>query len=262
PWDNFWDKMAAGASGGTLPDLATTGMMFAPQYTTYGIYADLTPLSNGEINGESLEDVYSEGMLDAATLNDELYAIPYDFDAYSLFYRKDILEEEGIDGPPTDWDELVEIGKKITKDTNGDGTIDQYAYAVRADWPRWEPFLYGNGGDILNEDNTEAIFNSPEGVEALQFYADLVNKYEIAEYWSEETGNYIQGLQDGSVAMVLDGPYVMGLLKEGAPDLEGKWGIAEPFENKEFGTHIGGTYLSIFETSENKEEAWKFIEFL
>lgn len=262
PWDNFWDKMAAGASGGTLPDLATTGPMFAPQYTTYGVYADLNPLANGEINGEALEDVYSQGMLDAATLDGELYAIPYDFDAYSLFYRSDFFEEEGIEAPPTNWDELVEVGKKLTKDTDGDGKIDRYAYAVRADWPRWEPFLYGNGGDILNEDNTEAVFNSPEGVEALQFYADLVNKYEVAEYWSAETGNYIQGMLDGSVAMVMDGPYVMGLLKDGAPELEGKWGVASPIGNTEFGTHIGGTYLSIFEPSEHKEEAWKFIEFL
>ncbi|MFD2131830.1 extracellular solute-binding protein [Pseudogracilibacillus auburnensis] len=261
PWDNYWEKLAAGATGGTLPDVATTGPMFAPQYTTYGIYTDVNPLSNGEVNGEKLQDVFSEGMLEAATIDDKLYAIPYDFDAYALFYRADLLEEEGLK-PPTNWDEFIEVGQKITKDTDGDGKFDQYAFAVTADWPRWEPFLYGNGGSILNEDNTEAVFNSPEAVESLQFYADLVNKYEIAEYWSADAGNYVQGLQDGSIAMIMDGPYVMGLLKEGAPELEGKWGVASPVGNKEFGTHIGGTYLSIFESSENKEEAWKFVEFL
>lgn len=262
PWENYWEKLAAGASGGTLPDLATTGLMWAPQYVDYGVYADLTPLSNGKINGEDIESVYSKGMLDAAEKEGRLYGIPYDFDAYALYYRKDLLEDAGVENPPKNWNELVSEGKKLTKDTNGDGKTDQYAYVVQADWPKWEPFLYGNGGSILNEDNTEAVFNSPEGVEALQFYSDLVNKYGIAIYWSADQGNYISGMKDGTIAMAMDGPYVMGSLKESAPELDGSWGVAHPIENNQFGTHIGGTYLSIFENSEHKEEAWQFIEFL
>lgn len=262
PWDNFWDKMAAAASGGDTPDIATTGLMWNPKYTVYGLFADLKPLSGGKVNGNDINTVYSEGMLQAATTEQGLFGIPYDFDSYSLYYRNDLLEQEGITAPPSTWDELVEVGKKLTKDLDGDGKTDQYAFLVMPDWYHYEPFLYANGGQVLSDDYKQAAFNSPEGVEALQFYADLVNKHKIAVNWTADRGSYIAGLKDGTIAMFQDGPYVMGLIKNSNPEQEGKWKISDAISNKQYGTHIGGTYLSIFEKSKHKEEAWKFIEFL
>lgn len=262
PWDNFWDKMAAAASGGETPDIATTGLMWNPKYTVFGLFADLNALSGGKINGEDINSVYSEGMIKAATTDQGLFGIPYDFDSYSLYYRSDLLEEAGVTAPPANWDELVEVGKKLTKDVDGDGKTDQYAFLVMPDWYHYEPFLYANGGKVLTDDFKQAAFNSPEGVEALQFYADLVNKHKIGVNWTPDRGSYVAGLKDGTIAMFQDGPYVMGLIKNSNPEQEGKWKITDAMSNKQYGTHIGGTYLSIFEKSKHKEEAWKFIEFL
>ncbi len=262
PWDNYWDKLAAGASGGELPDLATTGLLWAPQYQVLGVYAGLNELSNNELNGKPIAEQFSQGMLEGASVDDELYGIPYDFDAYALYYRQDLLEEANVEGPPTNWGELVEYGKKLTKDTDGDGSADQFAFVVLPDWYHFEPFLYANGGKVLNEDNTKAVINSPEAVEALQFYADLVNKHKIAVNWTPDRGSYISGLKDGTIAMFQDGPYVMGLIKDSIPEHEGKWRIGKPLADEQMGTHLGGTYLSVFHDSEHKEEAWKFIEFL
>ncbi|MCT2195557.1 sugar ABC transporter substrate-binding protein [Paenibacillus sp. p3-SID1389] len=262
PWDNFWDKMAAAASGGETPDIATSGLMWNPKYTVFGLFADLNSLSGGKVNGQDIQAVYSEGMIEAATTDQGLFGIPYDFDSYSLYYRSDLLEEAGVSVPPSNWDELVEIGKKLTKDLDGDGKTDQYAFLVMPDWYHFEPFLYANGGKVLTDDNKQAAFNSPEGVEALQFYADLVNKHKIGINWTPDRGSYVAGLKDGTIAMFQDGPYVMGLIKNSNPEQEGKWRITDALSHKQYGTHIGGTYLSIFEKSEHKEEAWKFIEFL
>jgi len=262
PWDNYWEKLAAGAAGGELPDVATTGLMWDPKYSILGVYADINELSGGKINDDTIQDVFSKGMLDAATTDKGLFGVPYDFDSYSLYYRDDLLKEEGLTGPPTNWSEMVEFGKKLTKDLDGDGKTDQYAFLVLPDWYHFEPFLYANGGDVLNADNTKAVFNSPEGVEALQFYSDLVNKHKVAVNWTPDQGTYVTGLKDGTIAMFQDGPYVMGLIKNSIPEHDGKWKIGSSLSNKQFGTHIGGTYLSVFEQSKYKEEAWKFIEFL
>src|SRR5699024_2393784 len=177
PFDNLYDKLAAGATGGTLPDVATVGLLWAPQYTQLGIYADLSPYAEGEINGEPLEDVYPPGMIEGAIVDGSLYGIPYAFDAYSLYYREDMLAEAGSDEPPQTWEELVTKGKELTKDTNGDGKVDQYAFMSQLNWEHWEPFLRANGGDFLSEDNTQATFNSPEAVESLQFFSDLFNRH-------------------------------------------------------------------------------------
>lgn len=262
PWDNFWDKMAAAASGGETPDIATTGLMWNPKYTVFGLFADLNTLSGGKVNGQDIKSVYSEGMIKAATTDQGLFGIPYDFDSYSLYYRSDLLKEAGAAAPPKNWDELVDVGKKLTKDVDGDGKTDQYAFLVMPDWNHYEPFLYANGGKVLSDDMKQAAFNSPEGIEALQFYADLVNKYKIAINWTPDRGSYVAGLKDGTIAMFQDGPYVMGLIKNSNPEQKGKWKITDAMSHKQYGTHIGGTYLSIFEKSKHKEEAWKFIEFL
>ncbi|MNN45604.1 Lactose-binding protein precursor [compost metagenome] len=137
--------MAAAASGGETPDIATTGMMWNPKYTVFGLFADLNGLSGGKVNGNDINSVYSKGMIEAATTESGLFGVPYDFDAYSLYYRSDLLEEAGVTAAPKSWDELVEIGKKLTKDTDGDGKTDQFAFLVMPDWYHYEPFLYAKG---------------------------------------------------------------------------------------------------------------------
>lgn len=262
PFDNFYDKLAVGATGGELPDVATTGIMWAPQYVEYDIYADLSQFANGEINGNDINKVFSKGMLDAAKKDGKLHGIPYDFDSYALYYRKDLLKEAGVENPPKNWDEFVSIGKQLTKDKNGDGKIDQYAFMSQLTWEHWEPFLRANGGKFLNDDRTKAVFNSPEAIESLRFFSDLFNKHQIAIPWTAERGQPTKGLKKELFAMFINGPWFMGLMEENAPEQSGKWEVAKPLEKKQMGTHIGGTYLSAFKKSEHKKEAWKFIEFL
>lgn len=120
-----------------------------------------------------------------STMKDgKTYFIRHQVEVRMLMYRKDLFESAGLDGPPKDWDELVEFAKKLTVDKDGDGNIDQWGYAYSAD-PSGETvletfgsFLNMAGGKMWNEDGS-AAFNSPEGEAALQFMADLVHKHKV-----------------------------------------------------------------------------------
>ena len=131
---------------------------------------------------------------------------------------------------------------------------------VLADTFHASQFIYENGGTLLNEDMTEALFNSPEAVGAVQFTKDLQDSG-AGIHWSYDEGELIQGIKDGRVAMFSDGPYVMGIMKSSAPEMEGMWKIAPHPYSQEPGSYLGGTGLSVPVNAQHKEAAWKFIEF-
>ncbi len=91
-----------------------------------------------------------------------------------LVYNKDLVPE-----PPKTDKELIEIGKKLTKDFNNDGRIDQYGLVWNYTEPYFfVPFLTGFGGWILDSTNTPTL-NTPQMVNALKFIRDLRDKYKI-----------------------------------------------------------------------------------
>ena len=193
------------------------------------------------------------------TYGDKYVTAMSDFDAYVLYYRADLLEKAGI-AVPTTWDELHAAAKAIAKDTNGDGKIDKYMYAVRPNTFHFSQFLFQNGGSLLNADNTSAAFNGPEGVSGLDF-----NQAMVADgsglYWSDADGDLPPAIADERVAMFSDGPYYMGLMKSGVPDQSGKWKVAIAPYSKQPGSYLGGTGLSIPASSAHQDAAWKFLEF-
>jgi len=228
-------------------------MTWLPTFAPLGAFADLNAFSGGQLNGVSLEDAYSTGALEAMSYNDQVLAMLYDFDVYALYYRADLFEEMGLEVPTT-WDELLAVGQAL-------GADGQYQYAVLPDGFHATQFIYENGGSILNDDNTTAVFNAPEAVEAVEFYAGLVDAG-AGYVWSFEEGWEITpGLKDGRIAMFSDGPYYMGIIKDAAPEMSGQWKVAPHPYNKQPGSYLGGTGLVIPANAEHPEAAWKFIEF-
>jgi len=257
-WDAMFEKLSVALTTGTPPDVATVDMTWVPTWAALGGFADLGSFSGGEVNGVPFDEAFTAGSLEAMTYEGKIVTVIEDFDVYCLYYRADLFEEKGLEVPTT-WDQLVEVGQQLAEDTDSDGVPDKYLYGYWPDPFRWAQFLYENGGEILNPDNTEAIFNRPEGVEATQFFIDMVNKYRIAFDIGEEEA--IPPIKDGRIVMYADGPYMMGVMKDGAPEMEGMWGVALHPYSVQRGSYLGGTGLVIPARAANKEAAWRFIEF-
>jgi multiple sugar transport system substrate-binding protein len=104
----------------------------------------------------------------------------------ALYYNKDMFKEAGLDPekPPRNLKEFVEYGKKLTKDKDGDGTIDQWGFVVgktlNPNFWIWESILVQNGGFLLNDDKTKANFNNKAGLDALNLLLDFGRKDKIA----------------------------------------------------------------------------------
>ena len=239
-------------TGGTPPDVVTIDMTWLPKLAALGAYTDLRSLSGGKLNGVTWEDAYTPGALEAITYNNQIVASLYDFDTYALYYRADLFAQKGLQVPTT-WDELMAVAKQLHEG-------DKYNYEFDADTFHGSQWIYENGGSLLSADNKTVIFNSPEAVQAIQFYASLLTEG-VAINWTTDQGERIQGVKDGRIAMFSDGPYYMGILKSAAPEMAGQWKVAlHPF-GKQAGSYLGGTGLMIPANSTNKAAAWKFIEY-
>ncbi|MBI2237983.1 MAG: extracellular solute-binding protein, partial [Actinobacteria bacterium] len=158
-WDTMHEKYTVVVSAGNPPDVATMDMTWIPTFASNGLFADLTEISSGQLNGTPIEDQYSPGGLEAMTFEGSYVTMLFDFDAYALYYRADQFKKKGIE-VPTNWDGLRDAAAQLAEDTDGDGENDKYLYEISAgDCFHWCQFLFQNGGSILNEDQTAAAFN-------------------------------------------------------------------------------------------------------
>ena len=259
-WDSMNEKFAVGVSAGAAPDVATLDMTWIPTLASNGVLEDLSALSGGMLNGAPIADQFTAGGNEAMQYDGTYVTMLFDFDAYALYYRADQLEKKGI-AVPTNWDEFRAAAKALAEDTSGDGKPDKYLFQVWPDTFHWAQVLFQNGGSILNADNTAAAFNSPEGVAALEYYKGFIDDGS-GMYFGPDQGDQMAAFKDDTLGMFLNGPYMMGVLKDGAPEMAGKWRIAPAPYSKQPGSYLGGTGLGIPVAAASKQAAWLFVQYM
>ncbi len=125
-----------------------------------------------------------------------------------LLYNKDL-----VPNPPKTMNELIEIGKKLTKDIDGDGKIDQYGLVWNYTEPFFFiPFLTGFGGWVMDSLG-EPTLDTEATVRALKFVRDLRDKYKIIP--RECDYNTADALfKEGRAGMLINGPWSIGGYKK------------------------------------------------
>jgi arabinosaccharide transport system substrate-binding protein len=138
--------------------------------------------TKGDIQFIPLDDAidpYREDIIQSRlapyTANGHNYGIDYHLGSFVMYYNTAILEAAGVDvNSIVTWDDYIEAGKKVTQDTDGDGTPDVYMTSIETtDIFSTYAIMLMMGGGTYNVDG-EIILNSPENVAALQFLQDLV----------------------------------------------------------------------------------------
>lgn len=184
--DEYSTKLKAAITGKQIPDVFYVDPGSVQAYVKTGIIKDLTEaIESSDV--VDLDNVWDYG-IDSYRFDGQLmgqgpiYAMPKDVGPFSFGYNKTMFEAAGIPLPDVDtpytWDEFVAISQQLTQDLDGDGKVDQWGTGLNVTW-NLQPFVWSNGGDWLNEDRTEVTVTDPEFAEALQFFADLSNEYEV-----------------------------------------------------------------------------------
>ena len=232
PWEGMYNKMLIAAKTGNVPDLMSieSFLGWTQEFASAGNLKDLTDFMVNEIG----EDTFYRGVLEGCKYEGSYYVIPYRNSVRALVYNKNMFEAAGLgpSEPPETWYELLDYAKKLTKDTDGDGVIDQYGFGypvarfctVAPEYLRSEMRAFD--ADILSEDMTKCTMNTPEAKKAIRFWTDLVTKYHVVspEVVSYSDDDDWRTFGAGATAMAMVGPWAIETYDRLYPDLD--YGVA------------------------------------
>lgn len=286
PQAEYWPKLGVDLSSGAgLIDVYMTGPEIVWAYVPPG-WAE--PL-DGYINDPALtdsdwygqEDFY-EAAWDANRWDGELghggygsgpvYAVPVTFEIMNLTYRPSLLEEAGVEideGWPHTWDDVIEAAKATTKDTDGDGEIDQYGILTRGASSWTSMFggysnLFYSWGALDFDENMKPVVNSEAGIEATEMWVDLVQTAAPPDVTDYQWYQVSQGFASGNAAMVIDcdwwaaATYEQPDISQVAGDLA--YATTPPGPDGEKVQDIWFWSLGINGASYKKDAAWLFVQ--
>ena len=211
-------------------------------------------------------DQMLEPVLATAKYFGKLYSVPEATDGGMLYYRTDLLEAAGIDGPPETWADMEEQCKQIQATPEGKnvdcfaGQFDKYeGLTVNA-----SEAIYGAGGEIVTDDG-EVNVDTPEAAAGLQFLADGFESGLIADEaltYTEVEGQ--AAFQKGKLIFHRQWPYQYALVDatDGSSAVAGDFDVAPlPGKDGPGVSSLGGHNMAISAFSKNKATALDFIKF-
>jgi len=253
-FDDYFTKLQTQIAGDNAPDTFELNYENFVSYAAKGALLDLSKL------------VSKDKDFDAASLNQQAYeAFRYDGKQYGmvesfsnvvLFYNKDLFDAAGVEYPQSSWtweDELAAAQKLTDKSKGVWGTFSPIQF--------WEFYktIVQNGGSIFNKDKTKVTLNTKENIEALQWMADKVNKYNVTPSDKDMSGQQEGDLfKAGKIAMLRTGIWMFDSFK----DASFQWDIALEPGNTQKAHHFFANGLAISKNTKHQEAAWKWIKFM
>jgi multiple sugar transport system substrate-binding protein len=262
---NYYVKVQTMMVGETCADVVAFTGKRLNAFKIKGMLLNMMPFVKRD--NYDLKDYFTVGLDDAQANKDELYYLPREGSGTVLFYNKDIFDRAGLKYPDENWTwkDFQDAAIKLTQDTDGDGRMDQVGCSLGYWWAGLLPWIWANGGELVNKDKSCCLLNSPEAVEAMAFTIDLERKHHVtakALGGAESAGMY-ENFASGRIAMMVYLAYGLPSLMEACKNSDIRWGLALPPKGK-VGRPIRYTSSGwvIWSGSKHPNEAWELVKFL
>ncbi len=195
--------------------------------------------------------------------NGELYGMPSTFTPYVMYYNADLLASLGME-PPREgwtWDDLLAAARAATRDLDGDGRSDQYGLSLTQWLQAVVPWVWQNGGRLLDESTGLSGMAEPEFVGAMQFLHDLLHVERVASFDASFQNQLSQGLfQAGRVAFYGPVGYWETYRFKEIEDFE--WDVVPLPRGKREATAIAMTIFVVPRTAREPELGAEFVTWL
>jgi multiple sugar transport system substrate-binding protein len=240
-------------------DLINMDVVWSAKFAAAGWLLDL----NNRLNSIDLGD-FSPVDMAAGYYEGKLYRVPVRSDVGVLYYRKDLLDEEGI-APPQTFEQL----QKISSSLKQQGKVKwgylwqgrQYEGLIAM----FVEILQGFGGFWVNSDTLEVGLDRPETLQAIAFLQDSIaqgiSPPGSTTYMEEDTRRIFQ---NGDAAFLRSWPYVWPLANADDSSVKNKIGVKPMvgIAQKTGSGCLGGWGLGIARSSKHPEEAWEIIRYI
>ncbi len=258
PNDDYVAKVGAAAGSSDLPDLFAADIVYVPNWTKAGLFADVTD----RIAALPFADSINQGMVEAGTYDDAQYVLPFVLDLSMMFWNKDLYREAGLDpeqGPTTmaEFKEQALAVQALNKpDTYGTffggncGGCNVFT---------WFPMVWASGDDVMNADGTESLLASDTAKEVYSTWRDLWEAGAVSPASKDETGaTWVAAFQEGKIGVM---PYPATLLATADETVDvGVGGI--PGVDGGVSTFVGGDGIGISKDSDVTDQAWNFLAWM
>jgi multiple sugar transport system substrate-binding protein len=238
------------------PDIIHLDRKDIPFFVNKGLLADMTPLLEGDSSFDP--GVFLPRLAAGCSVAGRTYAVPHNFSTIVLYFNRDHFDDAGIPYPDSTWtwETLLDAARRLTvKDR--DGNIVRYGCHMQI---AFSALLEQNGGHVLNDALDSCVIASAESAEALQFEADLSEKYRVSWSMLSQNLQWDDMFEGGRLSMIANGrwaavPYERAMGK-------GTVDVAPLPRGRLRRGAAAGHVMAISSGSAKKKEAWEFIKFL
>ena len=266
-------QLSTFCAGGKCPDVLMAWELTYAELATRGVLLDLnTLLARDQSFAAELKSDCIGPLYDIFTFNGGQYALPEQWSGNFLFYNKRLFADAGVPAPPKTWEqpwsftEFLDTATALTK-RGGSGRATQWGF-VNMWFSYYSAGLFAmNNGVQWSTPRVNPIhfnFDNDAFIEAVQFYADLANKYRVAPNASEVQSMSTPDLfAAGKAAIGLAGHWRYQTFIR-ADDLDfdvAPLPVGPRRQGQAACSNIGSTGLAISASSRRKEQAWEFVKF-
>lgn len=268
-------KFLLGHKTGTAPDVTFINIENIGALVKAGALADLQKASISKWPAGQDADFFMRAAWDAAKSGNARYAVPLFAGTPTIFYRKDLFKQAGIDPASIKtWDALTQAAQKLTKDTNGDGTPDVWGFMTPLSPERTggvtavAPMIQGTRQAMWDAATCKPRYNTDAGKRALQMHADWINVHKVMtkEALAANSDDVMEQFTAGRFAMAV------GALARFANTAQAAtWNGAEnlgvlpwpTWDGKTSGPQsVTGWYLGVWKNSKKLDAATRFVDAL
>jgi len=254
-WANWYETYASAVAAGTEPDAATGGAFMGVQMYDAGAVGQLDELIE-QMKADGTYADFLEGVPERLQYDGHYIGLPFIIDTRVWWYRKDMLEQAGVE-PPKNWTEFRAALKAVKEKTGKAGIV------ISADATQGLQnvlvFMINNGGGVYDKDGNYNLV-SDRNKEAMQFMSDLVADGSVHEASVGATFDQANGLlMSGEAAFVLGQP---GFADSLSPEDREKVAILPPMEglHGDKGTLMWVANIIMFASAQDKAATMTFIK--
>ena len=252
PTDDYQTKVGAAAGSNSLPDLLASDVVYAPNYTSSGLYLDITK----RIDSLPFASKLAPAHIEAGIFEGNKYMVPHTMDLSVMFYNKDLYTQAGLDpdAPPTTLEEFSDDARAIN--ALGGGVSGTYFGGNCAGCLAftWWPSIWAGGEQVMNADGTAATLDSSVAAATFATYRSLYEDGITAPGAKEETGaTWVAPFPEGKIGLM---PMPSTLLSA-QPASTGVAAIPGPDGGGS--TFVGGDAIGISAGSKHADAAWNFL---
>ena len=259
---DYYARLLTQLAAKAAPDIMQIGDDAVPSFVSKNAFVPLDTYLKG-INFDP--SIYLPGLLDPGKINGVQYLLPKDYSPLAVYYNKTLFDAASVPYPVEGWtwEDLLATAQKLTvKDASGN--VTQWGIQLPAAWTTgFEYWVAAAGGSLISADGKTftGVMDSPEVARAVQFYADLYNKYQVAPPPADMNafGGGNSEFANGKAAMMLFGRWPQGGFKAN-PNIS--LGVVAPPQDKVRANILFWGGFGIATSSSQPEIAFKYLSFV